>query len=189
MYCISYPKLCSFVTNNIVLLLMFTITHRKLLILTCAFKSLVTFVTVASYKRLCIIQKRNCLQLSSANVNGVVSCFRFFSYDRAKENVKYFFSAWLPDHGLLVKDDQQWKTFWMIYNMAMLGRKKIFPTYQLWRHNILYRTRYLVLPAFWSHSVLLKIGQYAKENLMIYILSIFGKIIFLVTVNYDVISI
>ena len=102
----------------------------------------------------------------------------FLWQSRAKENVKYFFSAWLPDHGLLVKDDQQWKTFWMIYNMAMLGRKKIFPTYQLWRHNILYRTRYLVLPAFWSHSVLLKIGQYAKENLMIYILSIFGKIIF-----------
>ena len=85
MYCISYPKLCSFVTNNIVLLLMFTITHRKLLILTCAFKSLVTFVTVASYKRLCIIQKRNCLQLSSANVNGVVSCFRFFLMTELKK--------------------------------------------------------------------------------------------------------
>ena len=85
MYCISYPKLCSFVTNNIVLLLMFTITHSKLLILTCAFKSLVTFVTVASYKRLCIIQKRNCLQLSSANVNGVVSCFRFFLMTELKK--------------------------------------------------------------------------------------------------------
>ena len=85
LYCLSYSKLCSFVTNSVVLLLMFTITHRKLLILTCAFKSLVTFVTVASYKRLCIIQKRNCLQLSSANVNGVVSCFRFFLMTELKK--------------------------------------------------------------------------------------------------------
>ena len=49
-YCISYPKLCSFVANNIILLLMFTTTHGKLLILTCTFKSLVTFVAFVLYK-------------------------------------------------------------------------------------------------------------------------------------------
>ena len=65
----------------------------------------------------------------------------------------------------------------------------MFPTFQLWRHNILYLTRYPVFPTFWSYSVLLKIGQYTKGNLVIYNLSTFGKIIFVVTVNYDVISI
>ena len=67
-------------------------------------------------------------------------------------------------------------------------KKKIFPYLPVRRHNILYLTRYLV-PAFWCHSVLLKIGQYTKRNLMIYSLSIFGKIIFVVTVTYDLISI
>ena len=45
-----------------------------------------------------------------------------FSYHRASENVKYFFPAWFSDHGLPVKNDQQWKTFQMIYNMTMFRR-------------------------------------------------------------------
>ena len=117
------------------------------------------------------------------------SLISIFSYHRAKENVKYFFSAWFLEHGLLVKNYQQWKTFRMIYNIAMFGRKKVVRRYQLWRHNILYLTCCLVFPAFWSHSVFLKIGQYTNSNLVIYSLSTFGKIIFVVTVNYDVISI
>ena len=101
---------------------------------------------------------------------SVAAWFRFFSYHRATENVKYLFSTWFSGHGLLVKNNQQWKTFRMVFNnamfgnMAMFGSKKI-PTFQLWRHNILYLTQYLVFSAFWSHSVLLKIGQYTKGTM------------------------
>ena len=126
-------------------------------------------------------------EYTSKKMNFISSLVLIFPYYRAKENVKYFYSTWFSDHGLfLIKNDQQWKTFRMIYNKAMYGRKKFFSTYQLWRHNILYLTRYLVFPAFWSHSVLLKIVQYTKSNLVIYSLSTFGKIVFVVTVNYDV---
>ena len=48
-------------------------------------------------------------------MNFSSSLIKIFSYHRAKENVKYFFSAWFLDHGLLVKNDQQWKTFQMIW--------------------------------------------------------------------------
>ena len=119
-------------------------------------------------KRNCL--RFNCLQRTSMQWSLALD---FFSYHRAKE----IFSAWFSDHGLLVKNDQQWKTFRKIYNMAIL-ENKIFPGYQLWRHNILYPMQYLAFPAFWSHSVLSKIGQYTKNNLMIYNLSMFGKIIF-----------
>ena len=51
----------------------------------------------------------------------------------------------------------------MIDIMTMF-RKKLFPTYQFWRHNILYLTWYLIFLAFWSHSVLLRIGQYTKSR-------------------------
>ena len=37
-----------------------------------------------------------------------------------------------------------------------------------------------------SHSVLLTIGQYSKSNLAIYNLRMFGKIIFVMIVKYDV---
>ena len=40
----------------------------------------------------------------------------------AKENVKYFISAWFLDHGLLVKNDQQWKTFRFVYNMTIFRK-------------------------------------------------------------------
>ena len=49
--------------------------------------------------------------------------------------------------------------------------------------------RYLVFPAFRSYSVLVKVGKYTKSNLLIYNFSMFGQISFLVTVNYDIISI
>ena len=71
---------------------------------------------------------------------SVVPCFGFFTYHRAIENVKYFFSVWFSDHGLLVKNDQRWKTFQMIYSITMFRKKIFFPTYQLWHHNILYLT-------------------------------------------------
>ena len=48
-----------------------------------------------------------------------------FSYHKIKENVKYFFSAWFLDHGLLVKNDQQWKTFREIFNMTMFRKKNL----------------------------------------------------------------
>ena len=84
---------------------------------------------------------------------------------------------------LLVKIDQHWKTFQIICNMTMF--RKQFTICELWHYNILYLSWYLI----WKHSVLLKIGQYTKSNLMMYDLSMFGKIIFVVSVNYDVISI
>ena len=127
------------------------------------------------------------LQPPSVNFIALVSCFRFFLITELKKmsNISFLRGFQI----ILVKNDHQWKTFQMIYNMAIFARKKFFPTYQLWRHNILYLMRYLVFPAFWSHSVLLKIGQYTKRNLMIYSLGMLGKIIFVVTVIYDVISI
>ena len=131
--------------------------------------------------------KGNYRQLSSVNFNAVVSCFRFFLSTELKKMSNIFFSAWLSDHGLLIKTNQQWKTFRMIYNRTMFGREEIFTTCQLWRHNILYLTRYLVSPAFWNHSVLFKIGQYTKRNLLTYSLSMFGKMVFVATVNYDAI--
>ena len=101
------------------------------------------------------------------------SLLKIFSYDRAKENVSYFFCAWSSDHRLWVKNDLQWKTFQMIYNMTLPG-KNIFPylpvmTWWLW---------YLIFSTFWSHIFLLKIGQYTKSNLMVYNFSMFRKIIF-----------
>ena len=75
------------------------------------------------------------------------------------------------------------------YIIWLCSEKKLFPTHQLWRHNILYLMRYLVFPVFWSHIVLLKIGLYTKRNLMIYNLSMFGTKIFVVAVNFDVIGI
>ena len=104
----------SFVTNNIFLLLMFTVTH---------------FV---SYKRLCIIWKETAFVstvLSELQCSG--SLLWIFFYHRAKENVKYFFSAWFSDHGLLVKNDQQWKTFRVTYNMNMFRKKIFFPYLQV----------------------------------------------------------
>ena len=121
---------------------------------------------------------------------SVAFCFRFLFYHKAKENVKNFFSACFWDHGLFVKNGQQWK----LSNGIQYGydwKRKNFPYLPVmkWSHNILYRTRYLVFPEFESHSVLLKIGHYAKTNLVIYKLSMFGKIMFVMTVNYDIINI
>ena len=117
------------------------------------------------------------------------SLLQIFSYHKVNENVKYFFSEWFSDLSLLVKNDQQWRTFRMIYKMITFRKRNFFPTHQLWRHKTLYLTWYLIFPSFWSHSVLLKIGRYTKSNLMIYNLRMFGKIIFVVTVNYDFIGI
>ena len=111
----------------------------------------------------------NCRQWSSVDYYKLYmqysgSLLQIFSCHKIKENVKYFFSRWFSDHGLLVKIDQHWKNFQVIYNMIMF-RKKISPTYQLWSHNVLYLTWYLIFHAFWIHSVLLKVGQYTKSNL------------------------
>ena len=46
-----------------------------------------------------------------------------FTYHSVKENVNYFFSAWFSDYGFLGKNDQQWKTFRVIYNMTMFQKK------------------------------------------------------------------
>ena len=110
---------------------------------------------------------------------SVAPCFQFF----LKVNVKYFFSAGFSDHCFLVKNDQQWKSFRMIYNMARFARKKnsLLTSYDV--------ITFVSDALLWSHSVFLKIGQYTNSNLVIYSLSTFGKIIFVVTVNYDVISI
>ena len=79
-------------------------------------------------------------EYASKKMNFGGSLLSIFSYHEAKENVKYFFSAWFSDHGLLVKNDQQWKTFRMMYNMAMFERKKIslinsydVKTFCIWR--------------------------------------------------------
>ena len=60
--------------------------------------------------------------LKKMNFSGFL--VSIFSYHGAEENVKYFCSTWFSDHCLLVKNDQQWKTFRMIYNMVMFERKK-----------------------------------------------------------------
>ena len=100
------------------------------------------------------------------------SLLKIFSDHRAKENVSYFFCTWSSDHGLWIKNDLQWKTFQMIYNMTLSG-KNIFlylPVMTSWLW-------YLIFPTFWSHIFLLKIGQYTKSNLMVYNFSMFRKII------------
>ena len=53
---------------------------EKNLILTCAFKSLVTPNTFVSYKTLCISYKKKLasFQLCSVNFNALVSYFRYF---------------------------------------------------------------------------------------------------------------
>ena len=113
----------------------------------------------------------------------------FFLYYKVKETVKYFFRVWFLDHGLLVKNNEHWNTFQMIYNMTMFRKKNFFFAYQLWRHNILYLTWNLIFLAFWNHSVLLRIGQYTKSNLMTYNLKMFEKIFFVAIVINDVICI
>ena len=45
---------------------------------------------------------------------------------RAKENFKYFFSAWFSDHDLLLKNNQQWKNFRMVNNMTMVRNKLVY---------------------------------------------------------------
>ena len=61
--------------------------------------------------------------------------------------------------------------------------------HQVWRHNNLYLTRYFIVPTFWNHSVLLKIDQFRKGKIMVYYLSIFGKIVFVGTLDDDAIRI
>ena len=42
--------------------------------------------------------------------------------------------SFLPDHHLLLKNNQQWQNFWMIYNMTMIGKENFcLPT----SHNII----------------------------------------------------
>ena len=98
-------------------------------------------------------------------------------YQHTKSNLTIYNLSMLKkidfSSSLLFKEnDQHWKTFQVVYNMTMF-RKNLFPTYQLWHHNILYLAWYFIFPAFWSHSV--KIGQYTKSNLMIYNFSMFRK--------------
>ena len=87
---------------------------------------------------------------------SVAAWFRFFLITELQKMSNIYF---LRDFRM-----EDWKTFRMVFNNAMFGSKKI-PTFQLWRHNILYLTQYLVFSAFWSHSVLLKIGQYTKGTM------------------------
>ena len=115
------------------------------------------------------LQDCNCLRFNCPHWTSMQWLFALDSYHWAKDNVKYFFSAWFSDHGIFVKNDEMFGIFF-------------FPTNQLWRHNILYMTRSRV-------PCILKIDQYTKSNLKIYNLSMSGEIIFVVRVNYDVISI
>ena len=47
----------------------------------------------------------------------------FFKY-RAKEKSNIYF---LRDFQIMVKNDQQWKTLWIIVNMTMFRKEKISP--------------------------------------------------------------
>ena len=109
------------------------------------------------------------------------SLLLIFSYHRAKENAKYFFSGWFSDHDFLVKKDLQWKIF----------KKKSFFLYNIYDviKFCIWRAWFLIFPTFWSHSVLIKTDQYVKSSLLKYNLSMFGKIIFVVDVDDDVIGI
>ena len=109
-----------------------------------------------------------------------------FSYQRAKENVKYLFSGWFSEFSLSIKKSDMLFicVICRIIDDITTFRKKNYSTYQLCHHNILYLARSPLVSAFWSHSVLLKIDQYI-EYLLIYNLSMFGKIFFLGTVDDD----
>ena len=73
--------------------------------------------------------------------------------------MNYFFSAWFSDRALLVKNDQQWKTFRMIYNMTMFW-KRIFSiitsddviTFCIWR-GILFFLRFEAIVFYKKWSV------------------------------------
>ena len=115
---------------------------------------------VPSAKLLCIIIK------SYVHCNSFL--LSIFSYCKVKQNVKYFFFGWFSDHGLSTKNNQQWETFQILYNITMFKFFIFLPTYQLWRHNILYVayiSMYLIFPACPSHSIFLKLVLYTKRNL------------------------
>ena len=90
-----------------------------------------------------------------------------------------------------------WLFIWVIFrswsfSKKMISNERPFKWYIIW----LYLEKifslptsydvYFIFPVFWSHSVLIKIGQYTKSNLMIYNFSIVLAIVFVMTVNYDV---
>ena len=108
----------------------------------------------------------NCLQQTSMQL---VPCFTFF---RQIFLFCVIFRSW--------SFSKKWSAMKDLLNDKQYDYvcKIFFPNYQFWSHNIFYLTWYLVFPAFWSHSVLLQIGQYTNSNLMIYSLSIFGKTVF-----------
>ena len=75
-----------------------------------------------------------------------VPSFRFFLIKELKKMSNISFLSDFSDHGLLVKNGQQWKNFQMIYNITMIYNillcleKKNFPTDQSRRHNFFYLT-------------------------------------------------
>ena len=70
----------------------------------------------------------------------------------------------------------EWYKMW-----EYLEKSHFFSSSQWWRNKKLYMTSYFIFLAFWSHSVLSKVNQHTKSNLMIYNLSILKKIISVVS--------
>ena len=92
-----------------------------------------------SYKK-----KLPSFQLFSANFNAVVPFFRFFLITKLK---KMWNISFLHDFQIMVfywkmisnERPFEWYIIWLC------SEKTFSPTCQLWHHNILYLTRYLVL--------------------------------------------
>ena len=78
------------------------------------------------------------------------------------------------------------------FSKKMISNERPFKWYIIWLYLENFFSLptsydvYLIFPVFWSHSVLIKIGQHTKSNLMIYNFSIVLAIVFVMTVNYDV---
>ena len=90
-----------------------------------------------------------------------------------------------------------WLFIWVIFrswsfSKKMISNERPFKWYIIWSYLEKFFSLptsydvYLIFPVFWSHSVLIKIGQHTKSNLMIYNFSIVLAIVFVMTVNYDV---
>ena len=80
----------------------------------------------------------------------MVPCFRFFLITELKKmwNISFLRDFQIMDFSKKMISDErpfEWYIIWL------WSEKNFFPTYQLWRHNILYLTRYVVFLAFRSY--------------------------------------
>ena len=66
-----------------------------------------------------------------------VNIYKIFSFKNSESAILVSKSFSGLDYSLLLKNDQLWKTFQMIYDMTMFRKKTFFPAFQLWRHIIL----------------------------------------------------